>query len=490
MLPRGGGGPGSMARWWRTLGAAFALLALLGLAPALAQTGGAGRALALSDIHFDPLADPALADALAAAAVEDWGALFEHAAPAAPPLGAPLGAFGHDTPWPLWQSALARMQAVLPRPDMILFTGDFLVHGLGARFATAASDHSPQALRRFALKTVRFLALDLARRFPAVPILPVLGNNDSDCGDYALEPGGAFLAGLLPTLREMLAGDAALAPDLAPAWDADGNYDIPHPTLAHARIIGLDSVVLSARYHDRCGGGDDRAPARRTLEWLAARLDAASAAGERVWLLMHIPPGIDAYATLQAGLCTADPVDMWQPEALERFLALVRAHAPTLAPVLAGHTHMETFRLVGSGEDAVALLGLPGLSPIFGQNPAFQVITYDAEGVRDTETQFLANLAGADAATAAWRAGAPFTAAYALPRPDTAALRRLLPRLAGDGATRLEWLRRFATFRLAYWPLPEREGLAGPASVAAYRCATATVTDAAFRACACPGAAP
>ncbi len=483
MLARSGGGPGSMARWWRTLGAVLVLLAPLGLTPAFAQADGAGRALALSDIHFDPLADPLLADALAAAAPEDWGALFERAARA----GSPLGAFGHDTPWPLWQAALARMQAVLPRPDMILFTGDFLVHGLGARLATAAQEHSPQALRSFALKTVRFLALDLARRFPAVPIVPVLGNNDSDCGDYALEPGGAFLAGLLPTLREMLAagGDAA---DLAAAWDADGNYDIPHPTLAHTRIIGLDSVLLSARYHDRCGGGDDRAPALRTLEWLTARLAAASAAGDRVWLLMHIPPGIDAYATLRAGLCTADPVDMWQPEALERFLALVRAHAPTLVSVLAGHTHMETFRLLGSGADAVALLGLPGLSPIFGQNPAFQVITYDAAGVRDTETEFLASLAGADAA--AWRAGAPFSAAYELPRPDAAALGRLLPRLAGDPATRLTWLRRFATFRLAYWPLPEREGLAGPASVAAYRCTSATVTDAAFRACACPAGAP
>ena len=32
------------------------------------------------------------------------------------------------------------------------------------------------------------------KAYPGVRIYPTLGNNDSDCGDYAVAPNGAFLA--------------------------------------------------------------------------------------------------------------------------------------------------------------------------------------------------------------------------------------------------------------------------------------------------------
>ena len=152
------------------------VLAFFAVSPAAAE----GRFLALSDIHFDPMADPALVDRLNAAPPEAWAGIFATSADKS------LGRYGRDTDWPLFVSALAAMKKAAPRPDFVVMAGDFLAHGFRAAFDRAAKNHSDAAYRAFVLRTMRFVALQLERSFPKTPILPVLGNNDSYCGDYRL----------------------------------------------------------------------------------------------------------------------------------------------------------------------------------------------------------------------------------------------------------------------------------------------------------------
>jgi hypothetical protein len=49
------------------------------------------------------------------------------------------------------------------------------------------------------------------------------------------------------------------------------------------------------------------------MSWLAEVLDEARNVGERVWLLMHIPVGINDYNTVKNEEAGSLPVEFWQP---------------------------------------------------------------------------------------------------------------------------------------------------------------------------------
>jgi hypothetical protein len=156
--------------------------------------------LVMSDLHFDPMADPRLVDQLAAAEPDQWRTVLDSSSDHS------LGRYGWDSNWMLLRSALQHMAATLPKPAFVLISGDFLAHGFRREFDAAAKDHSDAAYRAFVRKTMQFLGQQLEQTFPATPIFPALGNNDEECGDYQLQPGGPFLADTLPILRRLVVG--------------------------------------------------------------------------------------------------------------------------------------------------------------------------------------------------------------------------------------------------------------------------------------------
>jgi sphingomyelin phosphodiesterase acid-like 3 len=170
-----------------------------------AQPAAAGRFLIMSDLHFDPMADRRLVDGLVAADPEQWKNILETSDDKS------FGRYGRDTNWRLLQSTLEQAKETLADPDFVLISGDFLAHNFRREFDAAASDHSDAAYRIFVHKTMLFLGQRLKQTFPATPILPTLGNNDEECGDYQLQPKGPFLADTLPLLRSLV-GDSE--PDL------------------------------------------------------------------------------------------------------------------------------------------------------------------------------------------------------------------------------------------------------------------------------------
>ena len=121
----------------------------------------AGRLLVMSDIHFDPMAEPGLVDRLAAAEPAQWPAIFDRAGDQNP------ARYGSDTNWLLLRSALQQMKQTLPRPALVPLPGDFLAHRFHHKFDAAASDHSDAAYRRFVRRTMQFLALQFEGDFPA-----------------------------------------------------------------------------------------------------------------------------------------------------------------------------------------------------------------------------------------------------------------------------------------------------------------------------------
>src|SRR5580658_3896255 len=131
----------------------FALLALLppftfageslpwGSAPVSTE----GTFLMMSDLHFDPFADPQLVPALIQHPVEDWeGILNSSKSPAFAP-------YGKDSNWPLMLSALREAQSLSPY-DYAVFTGDYLVHESRKLFEPFGGKDE-QAYEDFVLKT-------------------------------------------------------------------------------------------------------------------------------------------------------------------------------------------------------------------------------------------------------------------------------------------------------------------------------------------------
>lgn len=452
------------------LGAAIAIALFL-----TGRAAPAAELLMLSDVHFDPMADPQLVDGLAAAAPEEWQGIFEKSGAVG------LGRYGRDTNWPLLRAALTQMKETLPAPALLILPGDFLAHDFRGAFDAAASDHSDAAFRAFVRKTMEFVALQLRRAFPDAPILPALGNDDDICGDYQLQPDGPFLADTLPILRALVG--ASGQPGFDRDWPGHGNYSVRLPGL---RVVLANTVFFSRSYANRCGTAGDPDPGRATLAWLEAELAAARQVPEHVWLVYHIPPGIDGYATLHKGSCPDAIVPMWQAAYAEPFAALLRQYADTVAASFGGHTHMDDFRLIGDAGTYYAFaLITPALSPIFGQNPAFRTVRWDAAGgILDQTTWELANLFETGTGIPArWRAEYTFTQEWGLPRVDLPSLERLYSAIGEAPEVRDRWHALYPVSSPVFWALSS----GGPQAARAFDCATGHVSIADYGRCYCAG---
>jgi sphingomyelin phosphodiesterase acid-like 3 len=437
------------------------------------RPGFAAEAVILSDIHFNPLADKSLANQLAAAAPEQWAAILDRGSER-------MSVYGEDTDWKLLRSALGAIKAQ-KRPDFVLVPGDFVVHGFRGIFNTDVAQHDDAAYRRFVAATMRFLALQLETAFDHAPILPALGNNDSDCGDYGVTPGGPFLTGTEATVAGMIG--AAAGDEIAKSWTALGNYIVPLAALPNVSVIALNDNFLSPHFRDDCGAPGVN-PARATLAWLDHALADAANAHRKVILIYHIPPGTDAFATAKQSACPVTPVPLLAEPYAEALHALMLRYRETIVADVAGHLHTAAFRILRDQGGAFGFVMIaPALSPIFAQNPSFRRITIGADGaIADATTFYLGNLLQAGAgAEPQWRAEASFDQAWGVDGYNAASLETLYRGIAASPDIRERWIARYGV-----------QGPAGgaitPQSFAAYRCSVGTDQISDFTRCLCGGA--
>jgi sphingomyelin phosphodiesterase acid-like 3 len=345
----------------------------------VAPKGGRCAFLLLSDIHFDPFVDPALFPALQAAPPEQWDAIFAHS------RLTKFANYPDDANWSLWQSTLKALSIPGVHYDYALITGDYLAHKFDKKFDRLGGGDQ-EAYAAFVRKTEDYVAGSLARALPGTPLYWILGNNDSDCGDYSVD--GAELASLAqdwPTL----AADPQAAADFA----RGGYYETSLPGRA-GRLIALDTVLWSRRYSDGCSD-PSRDRGQEELDWLQAHLEADGRAGRVVTLAAHIPPGVNAYLA-QCGL----PVEAFlQPQYQAPLLKDLRLHASGIRLFFAGHTHFDDFKVLS--DHGKAVLGIhicPSIGPNHGNNPSFQVGLYRRSdgSLVDLATYTLRNLDVAD----------------------------------------------------------------------------------------------
>lgn len=362
--------------------------------------------LFVNDIHFEPFTDPAKAARLKAAPESDWNAILaepasaDHAARFAE-LQATCKSRGIDTSYALYKSSLQAIRADASGAKFVVLSGDLIAHNFQCKFGATFPKTTPEEYRAFVEKTIRYVMRELRAALPGVPVYAALGNNDTDCGDYQLDANSAFLADIGKTLTaDLPAGERANA---LRDFSVGGYYNVRLPaTLNHARIVVLDDLFMSRQYAT-CGGKADPAPAAAQVAWLTKQLDAARQSKEKIWVMSHIPPGVNPYATATKvlDLCSGGKPQMFfSSEALPDAMS---NYGDVIELAIFAHTHMDEMRLLkptvaGAPPGGVAVKVVGSISPVNGNNPSFTVAEIDAATaqLKDYEVFVASNQTGPD----------------------------------------------------------------------------------------------
>ena len=326
-----------------------------------------------------------------------------------------------------------------------------------------------------------FVALQLRLALPHTPIYLALGNNDSGCGDYHETPDSGFLHAVANDIAaDAPAGDRGAILRVFPA-EGDYSVSLPHP-MERTRLIVLQDMFQSSRYQT-CNGDNEDAPANSQVAWLAQQLAQARSAGEHVWVMAHIPPGVDAYSSFHHGndVCSGAPPALFlhsdaMAQTLERY-------ADTIRLVVLAHTHNDEMRLLPTAEgSAIPAELIPSISPVHGNNPAFLVAKVNPKTATMVDYSVYAASNQTGIATA-WPHEYRYSAAYGMPDFSGASLKQLIADFAADPggktAKSRDYQRWYAAGRL------DKKDAELPKIWPGYVCSMTVSDGAAFRSCVC-----
>ena len=428
-----------------------------------------GKMLLISDMHFNPFCDPSLMKKLTRTDYRHWEQLFESATDTS------FGLYGSDTYYRLLKSSLNAMTKQNPKPDMIVITGDFISHDFETDFQKYVGSDNQDSLRSFIRKTTAFAFLMLKKHFPNTIILPVLGNNDDYCGDYHIQPSGPYLKFFAEQTLPLLG--RVRHPDFMSTFSKGGYYKALMPWDTTQVFIGLNTIFFSAKYENTCNPSDKSEPGWEEFDWLKATLADCAAHHKNVWMAYHIPPGIDVYASLDSlGGCKSTTTGMWGNDYNDSFLALVTRYSGIIKANFAGHTHMDDFRLIGAGDKAVSFIHIaPAVSPIFGNNPAFQEATWDRQTMQLTNAVTYKFSGIQTYGKNTWDMEYDYNKTYGTTSISAGSLHKVWETIGSDPNTRVSYMKYFFVSDPKKIPSPWR----------AYWCGDRYLTIEGFRKCNC-----
>jgi sphingomyelin phosphodiesterase acid-like 3 len=216
-----------------------------------------------------------------------------------------------------------------------------------------------------------------------MPVYVALGNNDSDCGDYQLDAGSEFLAQAGRILTESL--PPSERQEALKEFGKGGYYSITMAEPMRAtRLIVVNDLFLSPRYRT-CAGKPDQVAATSEMLWLEQQFRLARSSGQTVWVIGHIPPGIDPYSTVAGfrNVCAGQaPVTFLSSDKLADLMV---ENAEVIRLGIFAHTHMDEMRLLEADdselkdarEHSAAIKMVPSISPVDGNAPSFTIARVD-----------------------------------------------------------------------------------------------------------------
>ena len=469
----------------RIFSALLLILSSAGLAHA--QPAATVPVLMLSDLHFDPFRDPAKVAKLAEAPVEDWQKIL--AAPETPgraesyqALEAACKAKGEDSDFALIESSLAAEKAALPSPRFVTISGDLLVHKFDCRYKAVMK--TDKGYGDFAEKTASYVIRSVEQTFPKAPVYVGMGNNDSSCGDYQMDPNDRYFTGTAKAIAAGLAEAPEAEAKLARKdFEAGGYYRVSLPGMNHpTRLLVLDDIFLSREYKT-CAGKPDEAGGAAMIAWLTTQLGEARKSHERVWVMGHIPPGVNVYGTLKKGnVCSGSPEPFLASPALTDALA---KNADVITLALFGHTHMDEMKVIhGEGSDAAAVpvKGVSSVTPVNGNKPSFTVAQIDPE--TSVMADYAVYTSANDEGSGKWKKTYDFDETYRQKAFSGAALQSIVSDFHADSGAETPGSAAYERYFDAGFPISPLV-LGWPQ----YVCGMDQMAEKDFKSCACPAAA-
>ena len=345
-----------------------------------------------SDVHFNPFYDPKLVSALVNENdIDKWAAIFQTSV-----LGP--SSRGGDTNYQLLVLALSGIKQNLGASPLIIFTGDILGHGLPEMFydqlngtQTSRDDADVAAMKAFTDKVVAFFMGQVKGAVGNIPVMFAVGNGDSYSGagpnvldSSTFAPDNSVLVNTAGLFYTKFLNGTVDNQEFLNTFTIGGYY-AAEPAGANLMVIALNTILFCQLFSSSQTANDSIVAAE--LDWLDSRLAAAAVKGKKVWLLMHAPPGADIATTAKPANVDssghiATAAMMWWPAYQARFLQILANYPGIISMTLAGHTHMDEYRILPSAD---ALEITPAISPWFGNNPAFKVFTISRDTLKPTD---------------------------------------------------------------------------------------------------------
>lgn len=392
------------------------------------------RILNFSDMHFDPFYDTTLISILTTSDYTDWKKIFEKSEIKAP------SSYGSDSNFPLIISSLNEMKTRIPDPDFIIITGDFLGHNFNEDFEKYSGTDRKDSLDNFIEKTIRFVTLMITEYFPGEIIFPSLGNDDSYCGNYMVAPNSDFLR-MTADVWYPLVEKCDLEGSFRRTFSEGGFCILNFPGDYSQRFIILNTIFFSSNYQNLCGDTLED-PGLNELEWLRNTLERCRQNDQKVWLSYHIPPGIDIFGTIYGkGTCEEKIFATWKKNYNEEFIRIMNEYYAVINTSFAGHFHRDDFRIFYIDNEPVSFIHLtPSISPVYGNNPAYQIIFYNKESyvLNNYETYYLKGLASPDSLV--WTFEYDFRNAYSQNSISPAAMNNVKNLILLDSAYRVKYI--------------------------------------------------
>jgi sphingomyelin phosphodiesterase acid-like 3 len=400
--------------------------------------------------------------------VEMWQAILESQA------DQQLAPDGADANCALLLSALEAARDSGAHYDYVLVTGDFLGHNFPEKYRRYYRADG-KGYEGFVIKTMAFVNRMIEQAFPAIPIYAAFGNNDSVIEDYALQ-GPGLLAAMAKEWKIVAAGSEAKKDFLL-----GGYYVVPHPTVPDLEFIVLNTAYWSSKL--KTGAASSGADAGSVeLSWFTAQLDRLRRAHKAAAIMMHIPPGIDAYDSAKPGRC-ATPTLFWKEQYLESFLATVRDHEDVVRDGYAGHTHIDDFRVLtdANGMPYFQTHIAPSISRDHHNNPGFEVGVYDktSGAMVDYAAAYLRNSPAANSTKPAWAFAYDFRQQSHFPSYSPASLQTIALLIRSGGTIRGRIMEAYGARTSSDVPISMKDWRF-------YSCAQTEVDPESFSKCACP----
>jgi sphingomyelin phosphodiesterase acid-like 3 len=204
--------------------------------------------------------------------------------------------------------------------------------------------------------------------------------------------------------------------------------------MQHTRLIVLNDIFLAPKYTS-CANKPDEAPGAAQIEWLTKQLNQARLLHQHVWVMGHIPPGVNPYVTANMGLtkvCGQAITDGGGPAMFlvnDSMADALAANGDIIQLAIFAHTHQDEMRLFGTSDTAVAVKLVPSITPYNGNDPSFTVAQVDpATAVMADYTV----IAASDAHGSSWAKEYTFSEAYGHTGFTPATLQRLMAGFRAD----------------------------------------------------------